>query len=408
MTLSRRRSRPAHRGAERSRRDPRAERTGDVPGAVAAESAQAAPRARRDPRAVRASAAVVGGRLRIDRARPLHLVGAGQVRTEGASANTGARVVRIPEPVCWVLAVPEQTGGRLTAHDRDALGAARRLADAQGGAVVALVAAASAELSAAGADRVMHLPQVRDGEYAPEERAAAVLAAVRALDARHLVLPDVPHGGGDLGRRVAAALGEMPAASVVALDAGSLTSRGDGGRSDYRRAPPRVVLVAPEAAEPVSGARHEALPLDAPPYRRVDARVEDLGLVDIDPASVALAEAGLILSAGAGVTDWESFHALAAALGATEGASRVVCDAGTLPHDRQVGASGTLVAARGYIALGISGAPQHLEGIKRCEYVIAVNTDPHAEIVKRADLAVIGDVQLIMPALLRELEGRSA
>jgi len=101
------------------------------------------------------------------------------------------------------------------------------------------------------------------------------------------------------------------------------------------------------------------------------------------------------------VSDWQIFHEVAAALGAAEGGSRVVCDAGLLPRDRQVGASGSLVEPRCYLAFGIAGAPQHLQGIVRCERVLAVNTDLHAEMVKRADLAVIADAQAVMPALAK-------
>ena len=77
---------------------------------------------------------------------------------------------------------------------------------------------------------------------------------------------------------------------------------------------------------------------------------------------------------------------------------------GSLSRDRQVGASGTSVEARCYFAFGISGAPQHLQGITRCENVIAINTDPHAPMMKRADLAIVADAQAVMPALARLLK----
>ena len=127
----------------------------------------------------------------------------------------------------------------------------------------------------------------------------------------------------------------------------------------------------------------------------------DLGPVAIDANALPLAEADFIVSAGNGVTDWNAFHEVAAALHATEGGSRAVVDAGFLPRERQVGASGTLVDPRCYLAFGIAGAPQHLQGIMRCEHVIAVNTDLHADMVKRADLAIVADAQVVMPALTR-------
>jgi electron transfer flavoprotein beta subunit len=118
-----------------------------------------------------------------------------------------------------------------------------------------------------------------------------------------------------------------------------------------------------------------------------------------DPASLPLAEAGFVVSAGNGVVDFDGFRALVAALGATPGASRVVCDAGLMPRDRQVGASGTVLDATCYFAFGIAGAPQHLQGVAKCEHVVAVNTDLHAAMIERAGLAVVADAQAVIPAL---------
>jgi electron transfer flavoprotein alpha subunit len=125
-----------------------------------------------------------------------------------------------------------------------------------------------------------------------------------------------------------------------------------------------------------------------------------------DPDAVPLAEADFILSAGNGVTDWDGFAELARVLGATRAGSRVVCDAGHLPRDRQVGASGSVVTARCYVALGIAGAPQHLQGLTEVKGVVAVNTDLHAEMIKRADLAIVADAQRVMPALIRHVKER--
>lgn len=132
-----------------------------------------------------------------------------------------------------------------------------------------------------------------------------------------------------------------------------------------------------------------------------DVRIVDRGVVRADPETVPLAEAEFIISAGNGVSDWQAFHGLAAALGASVGGSRVAVDNGFLTRDRQVGISGTLVTARCYLALGISGAPQHLQGIAKCDRVVVINTDPQCDMVKRADLAVVGDVQAVVPALTR-------
>ncbi|MGB8667277.1 MAG: FAD-binding protein, partial [Serratia inhibens] len=95
------------------------------------------------------------------------------------------------------------------------------------------------------------------------------------------------------------------------------------------------------------------------------------------------------------------FHQCAEALGATEGASRVAVDDGHMPRQRQVGATGTWVTARVYVAVGISGAIQHLQGIGQCDKVIAINTDAGCDMVRRAALSVIGDSSEIMAQLIR-------
>ena len=90
-------------------------------------------------------------------------------------------------------------------------------------------------------------------------------------------------------------------------------------------------------------------------------------------------------------------------LGAAVGASRVAVDDGRFSRDKQIGATGKMVSARGYIAVGISGAVQHLQGIKDCQHVIAVNRDAGAPIIGRADLSVIGDAEEVMQALLTRI-----
>ena len=138
---------------------------------------------------------------------------------------------------------------------------------------------------------------------------------------------------------------------------------------------PFLMSVAENAFLPHDGLPHEAREIAAPAFsvrRRSSARATRL---PVDPDQISLAETDFILSAGNGVTDWESFAELGQVLGATRAGSRVVCDEGHLPRDRQVGASGSLVTARCYLAFGISGAPQHLQGIAEVKHVVAVNTD---------------------------------
>jgi electron transfer flavoprotein alpha subunit len=390
------------------RRDPRAElerrRKRDAPPQPAPALEQ--PRLRRDPRAERAQR-----RLGSEATAAPQPSSAPRGREASASERVGVSgpgpspAMRIIDaPTCLILAIPDLEDGRLTTDDRDLLGAARQLADALDGAVVALACLASTastdDFGAAGVDRLICATDAAFAGYAPEAKAAAALAAIEQLKPRHALLPDSALGGGDLARRLAVRLGVRLAANVQRLAADEIACRGDGGRSDILRAPPLVIALAPEAADPVRGTRHEARALD-PIVLEAVPRLVDGGLAAVDPNAVPLKEADFIVSAGNGVTDWDAFHAVAGALGDAEGGSRVVCDAGLLPRGRQVGASGTLVEPRCYLAFGIAGAPQHLQGIARCERVVAVNTDLHADMVKRADLAIIADAQAVMPALAR-------
>ncbi|WP_280552881.1 electron transfer flavoprotein subunit alpha/FixB family protein [Halomonas sp. 25-S5] len=337
----------------------------------------------------------------------------------GAQASPAAckPLVEIEAPAFLVAVVPDMAGGRLTSHDRDLLGLARQLADADPdsrGAVLAVVFGGHKEngVGDAGIDRVLHFDDEAFAGFSPEARLGALAAVEQAWTPRHWLLPDSPLGGADLGRRLAARLGERPATGVWQLeaDAGSplgwcCTARGAANSLDIRRPLPRLALILAECAEPVSETRHAArllaLPEALPPQL---ARLEDLGQVAVDPAGVALSEAEFILSAGNGVRDWEGFHHAAEVLRATEGASRVAVDDGHMARDRQVGATGTWVSARVYVAVGISGAIQHLQGIQRCDKVVAINMDPGCDMIKRADLAVIGDSARVLEALVALVE----
>ena len=178
-----------------------------------------------------------------------------------------------------------------------------------------------------------------------------------------------------------------------------------GGASELLGAPPRLISVAEHAYAAHDGPPHEARMLEPPDFA-ADRRIESAAPLPVDADGLSLSEADFILSAGNGVTDWDGFAELARVLGATRAGSRVVCDEGHLPRDRQVGASGSVVTARCYLAFGISGAPQHLQGITEVGHVVAINTDLHAEMIKRADLAIIADAQEIMPALIRHATER--
>ncbi|WP_233560061.1 electron transfer flavoprotein subunit alpha/FixB family protein [Oleomonas cavernae] len=263
-------------------------------------------------------------------------------------------------------------------------------------------AVAAEEAGAAGADRLIALER----DWDPEGRTADLAGLIATLAPRHVLFPETQTGG-DLARRLAAASGEplFPGAESISPQAVGRPAKGH--RVEQRCRPPRLITIVADVVAAHGGRVHEARPLAAAavPVRRA---ILSADVIPADPARVPLSEADFVLSAGNGVTDFASFHALAQALGATPGASRMVCDAGLMPRAAQVGASGTVLGATCYFALGIAGAPQHLQGIARVEHVVAVNTDLHAAMIERAGLAVVADAQKVMPALIAALEAEAA
>jgi electron transfer flavoprotein alpha subunit len=122
---------------------------------------------------------------------------------------------------------------------------------------------------------------------------------------------------------------------------------------------------------------------------------------------VDLTTAEIIVSVGRGIKEKENIHvveALATALGAELAASRPICDAGWLPMERQVGSSGQTVAPKVYMAIGISGAIQHLVGMKGAKTIVAINKDANAPIFEVADYGIVGDLFEVVPALVEEVK----
>jgi electron transfer flavoprotein alpha subunit len=313
---------------------------------------------------------------------------------------------RIATPAFYVAVVPDMVGGRLSSHDRDLLGLAHALAGSEG-AVLAVIFGEHKETTfdTAGVDRLLILEGSVFSGYSPEQRVQGLRAVDNQFDPHHWLLPDSRNGGGELGRRFAASLGERPSTRVWQVAGEQCIGRAGAGAQDLLRTVSRLILAQAECAEPVSETRHEVLPVElSTAVVRSLPRIEDLGAVAVDPALIPMSEAEFIFSGGNGVKDWALFHRTAVALGATEGASRVAVDDGFMMRDRQVGASGTWVTARVYVAVGISGAIQHLQGIGACDKVVAINLDPTCDMIKRADLSVIGESSAILEALIEAVD----
>ncbi len=306
----------------------------------------------------------------------------------------------------WFMAVVHADRGRLDEHARQVIAAAAILATPDTGVVAVILGDFSGSAASTGADCVVVVPDIDRSQYQPERAVAAVIALIRDYDPRHIFMPDNGDGDGDLGRRLIVTLSGTAATHVAELSDKHVAAFWSGGAQWATAGLPRFVLLEAGAADaqlPFTGVaemiKHQ------PPETGLTqkAQCRDLGLHAVDAAHIALEEADFIVSGGNGVRNVDTLEALAHALGAAIGASRVAVDDGRFARNKQIGASGKSVSASTYIAVGISGAVQHLQGIKDCRHVIAINRDAGAPIIKRADLTVIGDAEDIMRALLTAL-----
>lgn len=357
---------------------------------------------------------------RIDPRRPAIITPAGLRRIilgssegERLTASTAhgpvVKPVRSPGPFTrCTLVVTHVERGALTDGARQAIAAAAILATADTEVVVAVLGACGGDAAALGADKLLVLESFDPSTYQPSACVQWLQGLQATLAPAQWLLAD-SGADGQLGRRFAITAG-------LGLGCGIAELAADGMRfpanvqQDWLCPHTPVMLLAKGVASTKLpfvglGLRAAAPALPAVP----EAGIEDLGMKAGDPQTLALEEADFILAAGNGVTDLPLFHALALEVGAAVGASRVAVDDGRFARAQQIGATGKTVSASGYLALGISGAVQHLQGIKDCRHVIAVNLDASAPIARRADLTVVEDSAALMQALLglvrKEKEG---
>jgi electron transfer flavoprotein alpha subunit len=279
---------------------------------------------------------------------------------------------------------------------------ARPLADAAGGDVVALVA--SGEPTADGlaaADVVLEAVHPALSPYLPEAH-QAVLAAAIAERNPDLVLLENTTSGYDLAAATAAAA-VLPFVGYcvgVALEGSEArtTSAIYGGQLEATATTRLPVVLAVNSTalheEPQAAGRGERTEL-SPPAGLESLRTTFVEPVEAPDEGVDLAKADRIVCVGRGIgsaDDVSVAEDLAAALGAELGASRPVIDAGWLPKVRQIGKSGAKVSPKLYLGLGVSGAPEHVEGMQGAELIVAVNTDPAAAIFHVADYGIVADL----------------
>jgi electron transfer flavoprotein alpha subunit len=317
-----------------------------------------------------------------------------------------------------ILVVGELKSGALRKTTLEAITAAQGIAAKTGGGVAAVLVgsgldAAAAQLAAHGA--VVH--QIDDAayaQYASESYTDAITRAARERDASIVLFSDTSFGK-DLAPAVAVRLDAALATDVVAVEASA-----DGRltvvhpiytgklNAEYALAGKPFTVVSlrpnifPAAAAAATAGKVEKL--DWKPASPPRAVVRET--VSTSAGKVELTEADIIVSGGRSLKSAENFaiiEALADVLGAAVGASRAAVDAGYQPHSRQVGQTGKVVNPSLYVACGISGAIQHLVGMRTSKVIVAINKDANAPIFQNADYGIVGDLFEVVPALTEEL-----
>ena len=242
------------------------------------------------------------------------------------------------------------------------------------------------------------------GSFAPGTWADAL--AEFLLTEPRLVLPGCPDGR-DLAPRLASRLGRPLLAGAIEVGSGRVLLARRGGLSiEHVNTPESFVatlIPGVRGVEPPGDWSPNVHPIELPSGRLATRRdAVSVEVLPPDLATMDLAEAPRIVGGGAGLDREFRFSQLtniAAALGASMGATRVITDRGWVGHERQIGTTGVIVDPQVYLAFGISGAVQHTSGLGQPVHVISVNTDPHCPMMQLADLAIVADANATLDAL---------
>ncbi|MES2524094.1 MAG: electron transfer flavoprotein subunit alpha/FixB family protein [Gemmatimonadota bacterium] len=314
-----------------------------------------------------------------------------------------------------VLVFAETRAGELRKVAYEAVTAARRLAELSGGGNVHAVVAGGPGIGGAlealaqhGADQVLVLEHEGFAQYNPEALSATLAARLTGGTYRYAVFSATSQGR-DLSPRVAAKLGVGLAADVTSFELEGETVVAKHPQNNGKviatlslASSPAIVSVRPAAVQPEVNARPlstEALTSAVDPSA---SRVKVVQLLQGNTGKLDLNDAPVIIAGGRGLKSPENFKLcddLADAFGnAAVGATRAVTDEGWRPHSDQIGQTGRNVSPNLYVAVGISGAIQHLAGMRTARTIVAINKDKDAPIFKIADYGIVGDVFEIMPA----------
>ncbi|AGN00322.1 electron transfer flavoprotein subunit alpha [Salinarchaeum sp. Harcht-Bsk1] len=320
-----------------------------------------------------------------------------------------------------VLAVAEHRRGELRPVSHELLTVGREVADASGGDLHVAVISGTVEEYAEDLNRegVDAIHTIANGEEFNHDLTVESLDALWAdLDATYLLAPNSVNGL-DYVPAIAQRL-DLPLVTDtidVSLDDGLEVTRERYGSKvettiavDVEAEGGAVVSVRDGEWPPAEGVGDAAIEAFDPQIDESRIRSTVTGFQEVGAGDVDISEADFIVSIGRGIEEEENIElieALVEATGATLSASRPVVDNEWLPKNRQVGQSGKTVTPDVYIAIGISGAVQHVAGMKGSDTIVAINTDPDAPIFDIADYGIVGDLFDVVPALIEEFGGEA-
>lgn len=304
-----------------------------------------------------------------------------------------------------VLIIAEQTQGQLAPSVPRLVAAALCCASR----CELLLLGEGAEKAAASAAELAGVSAVKVAPGLPQSALLGIDKALHPLVAQYpLCLMAAGTLGRDLIPRLAARLGVEPLSDVIAIDDGETFVRpiyaGNALARVRLTSRHRLMTVRPTAFAPV--ASQPAAPIERLALEPAPVRARITGCETRVSVRPELTAARVVVSGGRGLGSREQFalvEALADKLGAAVGASRAAVDAGFVGNDLQVGQTGKVVAPELYIAVGISGAIQHLAGMKESRIIVAINKDPEAPIFQTADYGLVGDLFTLLPELTAKL-----
>ena len=313
-----------------------------------------------------------------------------------------------------VLAFCEVAGAALRTNALSCIAFARQAAEKHGGQVVVLLAGsgvkAAADEAAKYAAKVVVVDDPKLEKYMAETY-APIVARVAKAEGATVIGATATAVGKDLMPRVAALVGAGMASDIAAVVAKDQFRRAILAGNAYQvvevASDPIVVTARQSEFDPAqpAGSAGQVTSAEAGEVKSLGAEVVRLESQKSDRPD--LNDARIVVSGGRGMKNGENFHVLeklADLLGAAMGASRAATDAGFVPADWQVGQTGKIVAPELYIAVAISGAIQHLAGMKGSKTIVAINKDPEAPIFQVADYGLVAQWEQAIPELIREIE----